>query len=54
VLEVADEQAEMLHIGGITVWVVVLAISISVELWEEMKKHILLDLNPRQQSPSRE
>ena len=45
-LEVVNKQAEMLHTCEVTVRAAVHAIRTFVELWEEMKKHVLLNLNP--------
>jgi hypothetical protein len=47
VLEVVDEQAEMLRMCRFMVRTVVYVLRTSFELWEEMEKDVLLDLNPR-------
>lgn len=46
-----DEQEEMLRMCRLMVRIAIYVLRTSVELWEEMKKEILLDLNPRQRAP---
>lgn len=50
-LEVIDKQEEMLRMCQFMVRTDVYILRISVELWKEMEKDILLDLNPRQRAP---